>query len=239
MLVDLKELKNTPDDQLLERFPGYTRNVLRELKRGSYKKPKILVFDIETSPIEALVWNVWDENIQPDRLLKDWNVICWSAKWLDGSRMFSDRLTSKEAIAGDDKRIVKSLRDMLDEADIVVAHNGDKFDIRKIQTRFLFHNMPFPSAYESFDTLKVCRREFGITYNKLDYVCSFLGLKGKMSTGGQELWNSCRLGNVQSLLKMSRYCDNDVRILESLFKRLIPYIRTNPKKWGVLQKYAL
>lgn len=239
MLVNLKELKNTPDDLLLERFPGYSRKVLRDLKRGLYEKPKILVLDIETAPIKAFLWGVWEQNVGMDQIIQDWFMFCWSAKWLDKRKVMSSCLTPKEALAGDDKRIVRELIDLLNQADIIVAHNGDKFDVRKINARILYHGLEYPKDYESFDTLKICRREFGLTMNKLDYVCRFLKIKGKLQTGGQKLWNDCREGNQEALTKMSRYCDNDVKILDEVFKRLLPYIRSNPKRWGIKKKYAL
>lgn len=228
--TQLKELKSTSDQDLLKRFPGYTRQVLRQLKNNEHTNPKILILDIETAPIEAYVWGVWDQRVSMEQVKKDWFIICWSGKWLNGHIM-SDRLTSAEMLKSNDKRLLRGLYDLLDEADIVVAHNGDKFDIKKINARFAYHGMGYPSMYKSIDTLKICKKEFSLTFNKLDYICRYFNLPGKMSTGGQDLWNRCKAGDEKALEKMDKYCKNDVIILERVFKRLTPYIRSNAKNW--------
>ena len=35
------------------------------------------------------------------------------------------------------KRVLKSIWNLLDEADIVIGHNGDRFDLRKLRWRFI------------------------------------------------------------------------------------------------------
>lgn len=236
---EIKSIQNTPDDLLLDKFPEYTRKFLRSIKNGTYKKQKVYVIDIETAPITAYAWGIWEENIQLDRIVRDWFVICFSVKELGKKNIISHRLTAREVKRGDDKRIMKKMRDILDDADIVIAHNGDRFDIRKINARFMVHGIKYPSPYKSIDTLKVVKREFNLTSNKLDYICHLLGIKGKIDTGGQRLWNECLQGSEQALVKMSRYCDNDIKILEKVFIRLQPYMRTNPKSWDVKLNYTI
>lgn len=91
----------------------------REVKTG----PKILLFDIETSPMKAYVWRRWKENISLDQTISEWFMICWSAKWVGNKEIYSDRLTRDEILEENDKRITESLWKLLDEADIVVGHN--------------------------------------------------------------------------------------------------------------------
>lgn len=223
---EIKRLIKTPDDELLKKFPSYTRSYLRQLKKSP---AKILLLDIETSQMITKVWQLrGNEYIEPSRIIDDWFMLCWSAKWLFDKHIFSDRLTSEEAKAKDDKRIAQSIWRLLDEADIVVAHNGDSFDIKKLNTRFLKYRLPHPNYYRSIDTLKIVKKEFRISSNKLDYVCKFLGLDTKINTGGIDLWDSCEKGDEQALKKISRYCDNDVKILEELYLYLRPYIRNHP-----------
>jgi DNA polymerase elongation subunit (family B) len=231
-LID--KLLSTKDEDLLYVFPGYRRSVLRSIKRSHNTDsppptlPKILIFDIETSPIEAYVWGLYDQNIGINQIINDWFIITWSAKWLFSPTVISHRLSKKEAIKKDDKRIVKELWKLIDEADIVVAHNGDAFDIKKMKARFLKFGLTYPSPYKSVDTLKIARREFKITSNKLDYLCKYVGLPAKIDTGGFDLWKDCLNGNEEALLKMDTYCQNDVRILEDIYIKLRPYMHNHP-----------
>ena len=228
-------LIKTRDDDLLVEFPGFTRSYLRREKRAEKQRmisrgelPKILVFDIETAPIEAYVWGLWDQNIAINQIKHDWFVLSWSAKWLFDPEVKHCRLTSKEALKKDDKRITKELWKLFDEADIIIAHNLDKFDKPRMNTRFLKHGLLFPSPYQTVDTLKVAKREFKVSSNKLNYLCQFLGLNVKMETGGFELWEKCLKGNEEALEKMDVYCRQDVLILEELYLKLRPYIRSHP-----------
>lgn len=230
-------LINTGDDDLLEIFPGYKRSdIRREKKRliskygapSDNKLPKILIFDIETSPIVAYVWGLWDQNIAINQIKSDWFIFSWSAKWLFEKEIHHDRLTSKEAKKQDDKRVTNSLWKMIDEADIIIAHNLDRFDKPKMNTRFLKHGLKYPSLYQTVDTLKVAKREFKISSNKLNYLCQFLGLDMKMDTGGFELWEQCMEGKEAALKKMDVYCRQDVVILEELYLKLRPYIHSHP-----------
>ena len=170
-MINLQKLLVTRDDDLLVEFPGYPRSVLRRLKHQvPGRVPKILVFDIETSFMENYTWGTFKQDIAINQIKNDWNMICWSAKWLFSDEVIHDRLTGKESRRKDDKRITKSLWKLLDEADIVIAHNGDAFDIKKANARFLYHDLELPSPYRSIDTLKIARRNFKITSNKLDYL---------------------------------------------------------------------
>jgi DNA polymerase elongation subunit (family B) len=227
--MDYRKLLRTLEGNLLKEFPGFTRQELRNFKkRIPVKEVKILSWDIETSQMITKVWQLMgNDYIEPTRIQEDWFIVCWSAKSLNG-KMYHDRLTSKEAKVGDDKRIVLSLWKLLNEQDYLVAHNGDNFDLKKAQTRFLKYGLPNPNYFKTIDTLKVAKRYFRISSNKLDYVCKFVGLEGKVQTGGVSLWDSCELGDEKALRKMSHYCDNDVKILEQLFLKLLPYIKNLP-----------
>jgi DNA polymerase elongation subunit (family B) len=206
-----------------------SRMKLKPFKKLLYNKsPKILVFDIETAPMTVYTWGLYDQNIGINQIENDWFMLCYSAKWLFEKEVLHNRLTPKEAINKNDKRITKSLWKLLDEADIVIAHNGNAFDIKKTNARFLFHGMNLPSPYKSIDTLKIARKIFKVTSNKLDYLCEFLGINKKIDTGGFELWHKCVKGDSKALEDMDIYCRNDVEILEELYLRLRKYDKSHP-----------
>ena len=188
---------------------------------------KILCFDVETSPICALVWGIWDQNIYTDAIINDWHLLSWSAKWLFDDHVMSDVLTPEEALKHDDSRIVKKIWNLLNTCDITISHNGDKFDCKRLNTRFLFHGLPPVSKYKSIDTLLVAKSNFNFTSNKLDYINQYLGLPQKTETG-MELWKKAYFGDAKSLKDMEEYCSNDVEILEDLYLKLRPYIHNHP-----------
>jgi len=197
--------------------------------KGVRKSPaKILVFDVETAPLRSYTWGLWDQTVQPAQIISDWFMLTWSAKWLFEDKVFSDKLTSEEALNEDDKRISESIWHLLNEADIIIAHNAKKFDVKKLNTRFLLNDLNAPMPYQVIDTLTHLRNKFSISSNRLDYVNELLGIGRKMDTGGFKLWDGCMKGDEESLKKMEEYNIVDVEILEETYLRIRPWISPHP-----------
>ena len=201
--------------------------------------PKILLFDIETSLMEVYVWGLYKQFIPHTNIIKDqngnektWYVLSWAAKWLFDDQIQSDIVTPKEAVARNDKRILESIWKLLDEADIVIGHNGDRFDIRKLNARFIDNEMIPPSPYRTIDTLKVARKEFAFVSYKQDFLTKHFKLEQKLSTEFQ-LWVDCMHGNQARLNEMQEYNRHDVMGLEEVYLKLRPYIKNHPNL-GVL-----
>ena len=106
-----------------------------------YGFPKILLFDIETSLYHFVGWGTYKQFIQHYQITKHQYIISWAAKWLYDDNVQSDVVTPEESKNRDDGRILKSIWKLLDEADIVIGHNGDRFDLRKLRWRFLSKDM--------------------------------------------------------------------------------------------------
>ena len=195
---------------------------------SKYKKPKILLFDIETAPIEALVWDIWDQNVPLGRIKKDWCVLAWAAKWLgDDPKKTEYRDTFYQEDQRDDKKILEDLWKMLDEADFVVGHNSNRFDIPKVNARFIQLNMSPPSSYKRLDTLKLAKKHFKFTSNKLEYITDKLCIKyKKLKHGkfpGNALWDQFLDRNKEARKEMEIYNRYDVLSLEEAFFKILPW----------------
>lgn len=191
---------------------------------------KILIFDLETAPGLAYIWGFWNQNPghNLDMVETDWFMLTWSAKWLFEDQVMSDRLTGEEAAREDDSRLVANLWDLIDEADIVIAHNALKFDVRKMNSRFLLNGLTPPSSYEVIDTLVHARKRFAMSSNKLDYLAKLLNVGGKVSHEGFPLWKKCVKGDDEALKTMSEYNDGDVTLLEEVYLKMRPWIKPHP-----------
>lgn len=189
---------------------------------------KVLVLDIETAPISAFVWGIWNQNIATNQIQSDWFCLTWAAKWIFEKKVYSARLTPKEVKNQDDSRIIRGIWELLNEADIVIAHNAEKFDVPKLNSRFIINGLHPPLPYQTIDTLKHIRRQFSFTSNKLDYVNKLLQLDRKSDTGGFELWEQCIKGDAAALKKMESYNVNDVIILEETYLAIRAWIKPHP-----------
>lgn len=196
---------------------------------------KILLFDIETSYMLGKVWGLHKGNeVRSMSMIKrNWSVLCWCAKWLDNNRFIVSSLPDdpkyKENYL-DDKMIMQKLWELMDEADVIIAHNANAFDVKKANTRFLIHGMTPPSPYKVIDTLLIARRYFKFPSNKLDDLGNFLGVGRKIPTGGIDLWDDCEAGDPKAWKKMIKYCKQDVLLLERVYLKLLPYITNHPNQ---------
>ena len=192
-------------------------------------KPRVLLLDIETSPILVWTWNLKPEYIPPCMIEKEWYILCWSSKWLGSSKMSSAR-----SYKGNDYQSMKKLHSLISKADIIVAQNGNEFDIKKILTRFIFHKMKPPSKFRTVDTLKVAKGKFAFTSNSLNELGRFLEVGTKAETGGFETWKRCMKDDPVAFKKMMKYCAQDVLLLERVYAKMLPYIDKHPHM-GILE----
>lgn len=187
---------------------------------------RILILDIETAPNIAYVWGAWKQNIGQKQWLEKGHVMSFAAKWLG-----DDEIMYIENRKSNDKHIITVLYDLLDQADIVVAHNGQRFDLPVILGRGVVHGLTPPSPYFIVDTFQTARKELRIVSNSLANLCEELGLTKKedhKKFPGFELWLECLRGNDEAWDEMRDYNIADVVSLEELYLRLRPYMKNHP-----------
>jgi uncharacterized protein YprB with RNaseH-like and TPR domain len=190
------------------------------------RAPRILFFDIETFPIEAYVWALFDQNVGLNQIKQDWTMASFCAKWA-GSKEVTYLDVSSKRNCRDDKALVKALWKMLDDADIVVGQNSKRFDTKKANARFAYYKLGKPSPYQQIDTLQLAKKHFAFTSNKLEYTSGHLVPSSKKDCHkeypGFELWRACMLGDKRAWSAMKRYNIRDVIALEGLFNELAPW----------------
>jgi DNA polymerase elongation subunit (family B) len=185
--------------------------------------PKILFIDIETSPHTAHVWQLFDVHVSPNQIMATGETMCVAAKWRD-DRTVQFRSTHRD---GADE-MLRWIHGLLDEADIVVGYNSIKFDLPILRKDFLLAGLEPPSPFKHVDLLRTMRSTFKFPSNKLGVVTERLGLGGKVTHAGHQLWVDCMAGDEKAWRKMTAYNRNDVVILERLYERLLPWIPNHP-----------
>jgi predicted RNA-binding Zn-ribbon protein involved in translation (DUF1610 family) len=191
--------------------------------------PRVLFFDLETSPNLSHTWGIYEQNVIS--VERHWMLITGGYRWSEQPKAKAVNLVDfdpKGMENGDDGELVKFLWTLLDEADIVIGHNGDKFDIRKANARFAYHGLGPTSPFKTVDTLKVARRYFNFNSNRLNDLGQHLGLGKKVETGGFGLWLGCLKGDKKSWALMAKYCRQDVDLLVEVYERLRPWMKTHP-----------
>jgi uncharacterized protein YprB with RNaseH-like and TPR domain len=184
---------------------------------------KILFLDIETSPNTAHVWGLWNQTVGINQLLESSYVLCWAAKWADSDEVMFDSVHQSRP-----RLMVKRIHNLLEQADMVVHYHGSSFDIPTLNKEFISHKLAPPSPYKEVDLLKTVRKRFKFTSNKLDYVAHKLGLGKKHPHEGHSLWIKCMNNDPDAWAVMEAYNRQDVKILEQLYHRLLPWIKNHP-----------
>lgn len=191
---------------------------------------KILLLDIETAPGEYYSWSREPNYLAPEMRIKDWSILCWSAKWLFEPEIMGQTVKPKEAINRTEESILEGIWKLMNQAQIIVTQNGIKFDIKRLNSKLIKHGYSPPSHYMNVDTLKVAKDKFDFTYNSLEELGrELLGVEeGKIKMNMAD-WKMCVKGSQEHLDKMLAYCKNDVApLLEDVYLRLRPWANTHP-----------
>lgn len=197
---------------------------------GTFDKPRILIYDIETSYNIVKSWRVgFNLNINPSDIIHERKIICVSYKWLGEEQVYNLQWDKDQ----DDKFLLEQFIEVLNEADLIVAHNGDRYDLKFIKTRAIYHNLEMLLNYPQFDTLKVAKSKFMFNSNKLDYISEYLGFDNKIKTE-MKLWDDIIFNKCPKAMdKMIEYCNMDVILLEKVYNKLVHWEK--PKyHFGVL-----
>lgn len=191
--------------------------------KNNFIGPRILSIDIETSPVVAHAWALRKQNIAISQIIEHPRTICFAAKFMDERKVhfYSEFEHGHRDMVG-------AAHALLDEADVVMHFNGDRFDLPRLNTEFILLGHTPPAPYKSIDLLKVVRNNFSFPSNKLAYVSERLGLAGKIKHDGHELWIKCLAGDPKAWAQMKRYNIQDVRLLEEVYDKVRPWITNHP-----------
>lgn len=182
---------------------------------------KVLIFDLETGPNLAYVWGKYQQDVIAFN--HEWELLSVAYKWLGEKQTYA---------FGQDKFseeiVVQRLHQLFEEADVLVAHNGDRFDVPMANAKFIQFGLNPPSFYKTVDTKKEAKKRFRFNSNKLDDLGNLLGVGHKLSTGGFTLWLDCLEGKQEAWKKMLRYNKQDVILLEKVYLKLRPWMDNHP-----------
>ena len=189
------------------------------------KKLKVLFWDIETSPNISYTWGKWQQDVVAFQ--KEWELLSFAYKWQGRKTTFciSRRMFNDET----DLALCKALHKILSQADVLVAHNGDSFDLKKARARFAVHGLPPLKPLSTVDTKKVAKANFAFNSNSLDDLGKLFKLGSKLKHSGFSMWLGCLAGSTKSWAEMEKYNKLDVVLLEKVYNKFKPWMLRHPK----------
>jgi uncharacterized protein YprB with RNaseH-like and TPR domain len=220
--TDIEDRLNKEEINLIGGFKEAKRLYIKGKQAG----PKILLFDLETTPLVAYTWGLWDQNIGLNQIIEESTILSWSAKWLGDDKVMYEDVYGQKNLR-DDKEILEKLLKLIEEADIVVGHNSDSFDVKVMNARVIKNGLKPPSSYKRMDTKKMAKKHFRFLSNKLQYLTDSLCDTYKKSEHGKfpgfSMWKECLNNNKEAFKEMREYNILDVTSLEELFVKMLPW----------------
>jgi DNA polymerase elongation subunit (family B) len=182
---------------------------------------KILLLDIETAPNTGYFWGLYEQDINLEQIIETSYILCWSAKWLDDSAIVFERTPyAKRGGRG----MLRSIHGLMEEADMIVTYNGNRFDIPTLNREFLINRFPPPAPSKQLDLYPIVKTKFRFASNKLDHVAQELGIGKKVEHYGFRMWVDCMHNLPNGWEAMEPYNRNDVVILEGLYKYMLAWL---------------
>lgn len=221
--VEVSKLQLTPNKN--NRYRLNKRQEVELLKmRETTTQIKRLFFDIETSPNICYSWRIgYNISIGFENIIDERKIICISYKW-EGSEKIHTLTWDKNLC---DRQMLIDFIAVANKADELIAHNGDRFDIKWIRTRCIYHRIPMFPNYRTLDTLKKAKSGFNFNSNRLDYIAQFLGVGAKVKHSGFDMWKGVMKNDKEALKEMVNYCEGDIIVLEDVFLTMQNYIKPN------------
>ena len=185
-------------------------------------KPQVLFYDLECTLSKSYHFGQYKQNLSVKQQVQEGHLLSHAWVWGD-EPVVGSILTREEVLNHDPERLVLEAWALFDNADIIVAHYGKKFDIPKMNGYFLKYGLQPPSPYKVVDTKEISSKKFLLPFNSLEYLAKALGVQQKIDNSGIQLWIDCDHGKQEALDEMLAYNIGDVEALRDVYNRLITW----------------
>lgn len=193
------------------------------------KSPSILYLDIESTLNIAGVWGVGKVHLTFENILKERQVsivgYAWNDEKVQELHFDLNKYSYTKYDDDADKALLQKVSKLIEQADLIVAHNGKYFDVSVMRSRLIKHKLPdfMPTLIDdSYEKIK----PIGFNSHKLDYLGKYLG-EGRKTEHGFDLWVGIINKDRKSLDKQIKYCMQDVELLRKVYKRIVPYMKSS------------
>jgi len=171
--------------------------------------PRILFWDVETTNLKADFGR----------------MLCFAYQWSDEKRINLETIRDTKAFKNgkpwEDGELIRKAHKVLIQADGLVHHFGDRFDLKFFKTRLIELGLYFPPVH-TVDTWKVAKKHLLLQSNRMANIADFLG--GEQKTGIKKReWVKSNGYHEPSLKKLEAYCKQDVKTLRGVYEKLKPY----------------
>lgn len=184
---------------------------------------KILHIDIEVFPAQVYTYDLYQPIISYKQIIEPSRIMCFAAQW--------DHKKKVEFFAEWDGReeMLKSLWELIDEADVIVGYNSQRFDYPWITGELMMHGFSKPSPVKHIDLFLTVRSNTRLLSKKLDYVSERLLGDRKIDVNTLQLARQCYSADEKEAKKarilMAKYNRQDVKLLPRIVGDIRSFIK--------------
>ncbi len=190
------------------------RNTGQKVRDPIVSPIRICVFDLEATALDASFGRILCAVFQffsPDEqvVLRADNYEPW-----------------KQGRRADDSVIVTELLKKLESADVLVAHNGVKYDMAFIRSRAIINRLPPVEPRMIVDPVWLARKQFRFHSNSLDSLSTTLGTSSRKTPLDPRVWTDAYgNGSAAAMDEIVDHCIKDVETLCEMARLFQPYVR--------------
>lgn len=188
--------------------------------------PRILLYDTEVSPTLGWTYGLYDTRVI--RTEHQPFIMSYSYRWYGEKTTHFERVNIENMRPTNEEEFITKLRDLFDEADILIAHNANRFDNKIANASFIRLGLSPPSPSRTVDTLQVARRVAKYNSNSLNALGEVLGVGQKTTVTHADLWYQCLNNDERAWRSMKKYNNQDVAVLYGIYEKLLPYMNNHP-----------
>jgi len=213
-----KDIPQSADRQIRKKINKWAPNGNKEVK--------LMIYDIETSQVEAKLWWTGKQYVNYSQLQDEPKIISIAWKWLGEDEVHTDHW---DMDTHDDRGLMERFLEEYNSADMVIGQNNDRFDNRWINARALKHRLYVNTMVRSFDIMKQSKRLFRLPSYSMAFTCKYLGITLKQNHEGVHMWNMVESGTPaeqkEYMQKMLDYNIGDIISTEEMYYAMKPYMR--------------
>ena len=225
---------------MLDLLRTYIRRNFDHLRNGDKTKPRILVYDLETSLVQAHVFWTGKQYIHSSQLMGEPKIITVAYKWLGEDKVHTITWDEENGEFSD-RRLVEEFLVVYNTADMVIGINNRNFDDRWVNARALKHGLYINPYLKSFDIQRKAKSMFRLPGYSMKYLAEYLGVTLKQDHEGIKMWKKVQFGDASEkkeyLEKMLDYNVGDIITTEDLYYKMRRYMK-GESHFGVLQGSA-
>lgn len=195
------------------------------------RQARILYYDIETTNLSWLVNSyspkLYSNYLSHKDLVRDQTILSVAWNWFhEGDRVHC--VSIKPSDPFNDKGVVSHFHSIMQQADIVIGHNSDNFDFKKLNGKFIKYRLDpiFFEPRHNIDTLKLARKYIGTPYKNLEYLCKEYELGSQKEDPPN--WKLVMEGDEDEIRKMRQYNKSDILAGKELYLLFRPYHKHHP-----------